>query len=522
MTLLRITILLLILVLTACQSTRQGNSDLTKSGNSHVSDDIVADYMRLPKMYKKFGFSSCSLDKDSLQTLLDVHSGKLLPNNQLSYSVRNVPLSIREINSWGAIVNRIESATPPALLSPHENRHVFFAIFDGTWNDRDKSGEKTIPAKLSEQLEELAKGDSKYTVKYYPGVGTRTSFIKRIFEGIFGRGTKKNAEGAYEDLQELIDDKNGILPHVYAIGFSRGAASARHFLNTVDESYSVIQVPKGRLLADARLYALLFDTVATGQHTDLQLQIPENMTSVLHLVAESEQRELFPVVRINKPLTNDLFENRFVEIDLPGTHSDIGGGYGDKLEGLTYYLSLTWLENQGVFLTTEKPNFLSSLNFGKNDSRYLKIGEPRQSSSRQEVSLFSVNDVANEPVQEIDRVLSADFESELAELATETDRALEIAALSASGALQKFQRSKLSASNVFNGLVLQMSLRNNELTIQTNCPEKVSFNVETGFIEILNQPFRAITNELIDSMEESLGIIETYPVLDRLNFIKAQ
>ncbi len=119
---------------------------------------------------------------------------------------------------------------------------------------------------------------------------------------------------------------------VVATGFSRGAATARHFLNLVYKS-SVSGILRD-LIPETWSYAILFDTVAAGQGDTLNLALPANVVLAIHYVAQNEGRPLFAPV-----LDRDLdFERvallegldpprRIWEIPVPGAHSDLGDSY---------------------------------------------------------------------------------------------------------------------------------------------------------------------------------------------------
>lgn len=128
-------------------------------------------------------------------------------------------------------------------------------------------------------------------------------------------------------------------------GFSRGAAAARHFANEVLKQQSGALSPLLKLKSIAwghefawqagsvRLKVIgLFDTVAAiGSVSDLgnirdadsgQINIylpPGCAQQVLQLVAGDEQRRNFPL--------NSVMPGWPKEVVLPGSHSDIGGGY---------------------------------------------------------------------------------------------------------------------------------------------------------------------------------------------------
>ncbi|MCZ4372954.1 DUF2235 domain-containing protein [Vibrio diazotrophicus] len=156
-------------------------------------------------------------------------------------------------------------------------------------------------------------------------------------------------------------------------GFSRGAAAARHFINTVfDNNDRLFQEPFSNACISHRFYlthnfdwnsnehcciafAGLFDTVAAvanfweldfsahdNDNGPIKLWLnPDRVAKAVHLVASShtEYRHNFSVNLLNKA-------PHFDEIVVPGAHSDIGGGYHSRqaFSNKSYLLPL--LENQ--------------------------------------------------------------------------------------------------------------------------------------------------------------------------------
>lgn len=116
------------------------------------------------------------------------------------------------------------------------------------------------------------------------------------------------------------------------IGFSRGAALARHFGNVVDEHvkhgvFSYSDPSRGLITACVDLRFIgLFDTVAQfgllgTQNTNYDLTIAAAWEWVAHAVALQERRWLFPLTSAVGTHSRNTVEAPFI-----GAHSDIGGG----------------------------------------------------------------------------------------------------------------------------------------------------------------------------------------------------
>lgn len=126
-------------------------------------------------------------------------------------------------------------------------------------------------------------------------------------------------------------------------GFSRGASAARQFVNMLDQQAN-------HLLADAignenaiKLKASfdwasredcrikfvgLFDTVCTAMFNKRNVTLaPDCAERVVHLIAADEWRYFFALTRISNDIAGAKIAPNFTEVIIPGSHSDVGGGY---------------------------------------------------------------------------------------------------------------------------------------------------------------------------------------------------
>ncbi|WP_322003275.1 DUF2235 domain-containing protein [Marinobacter alexandrii] len=314
---------------------------------------------------------ACPFTAEDFLFLSKIHRGTVRPKSSISANYGNIPLTVPEMNVWHSELSRIDSAQTQLVIDKDTKTPLFIAIFDGTWNDRaDRSSKKTIPAKISLDLEEVFNNQKNVSINYYPGVGTRVSIFKKYIQGMTGSGTKKRSIRAYSDFANFIK-LNGAIPNVYVIGFSRGAASARDFLNRVDPILS----PKntGSSYEERRFsYALLYDPVSSGQTSKLKLSIPQSTLSTLQIIAASERRLAFPVVGFSSDRQKLSSSERNLVLRLPGSHSDIGGGYDEGLDNLIYRSSLKWMARQGFpFDTSGEFGEQEALNTGRNNSDWV-------------------------------------------------------------------------------------------------------------------------------------------------------
>ncbi|WP_175755367.1 T6SS phospholipase effector Tle1-like catalytic domain-containing protein [Burkholderia ambifaria] len=142
---------------------------------------------------------------------------------------------------------------------------------------------------------------------------------------------------------------------INVIGFSRGAASARVFVNKLMNEWA----PNGRIGYQTGKYALnykvnfvgLFDTVASVGPPDStratvdfgafdghfafaddgRLNIPKDVRFCYHAFSVHEQRMSFPLDSIRN---GDGYDGGIrEEVAYPGVHSDVGGGYAPNEQG---------------------------------------------------------------------------------------------------------------------------------------------------------------------------------------------
>lgn len=134
----------------------------------------------------------------------------------------------------------------------------------------------------------------------------------------------------YVDAGATIGPESPLRFDIDIVGFSRGAAAARHFANRVlrrrDNGYYRELVDGGCVSIEIRFLGL-FDTVLSTHVGDLELGIPEAVGYVASLVAANEHRRAFPLESIFASADERGFASNRVEVSLLGAHADIGGGY---------------------------------------------------------------------------------------------------------------------------------------------------------------------------------------------------
>jgi hypothetical protein len=202
--------------------------------------------------------------------------------------------------------------------------------------------------------------EDKYTGNAAGGGGTRrTQFGQRNVNealriALLQRATKFNAltqayananqHATLNDIARTLKPFNLItVVNLSIIGFSRGAALARAFVN--DLLSQCQQVTDGKILFNhhpLRIRFLgLFDTVASfglpSKNVDMpfdekNLIVPIAVERCVHLVAAHELRFSFPVDLIRE---RGCYQPNWTEIAFPGVHSDVGGGYEPNEQGIS-------------------------------------------------------------------------------------------------------------------------------------------------------------------------------------------
>jgi hypothetical protein len=251
------------------------------------------------------------------------------------------------------------NSNPTNFIDPMGLMGIFFG---GTYNDisESESGFKYMTHLIA--LFNMYNPKNSKRI-FIPGVGARTKILRGIF---LGQGVKERLDAAFDFFQEQYNKGDR---EIDVFGFSRGAATARAFINMVHEKFPGV---KFRFLG-------LFDTVAqfnphmkrkgVNHFVDglmLNFSIPDKGVGyTAHAVARNEYRSLFPLLSIKKHYnnyngfnyfgynykrykSNEIKEYKgtnYWEKPFDGAHSDVGGGQSDFTSNLE---SLWWMYNLAV------------------------------------------------------------------------------------------------------------------------------------------------------------------------------
>jgi type VI secretion system secreted protein VgrG len=267
--------------------------------------------------------------------------------------------------------NKANSETVAACYAPDADladaaeeiqKHCAAYGYDGEGNSPDNSYGNDVSniARLYELygdqvFDVLPNGAKRAFVRVYiEGIGTHDNGEDSLYSQMTGRGETGVVARVEESPEKIIArvrmfQENNPAVNIEKIefdvfGFSRGAAAARHFVNEVlknEQGILAKALPADSSLlsgsfkwdveADVAINFIgLFDTVAAianprlldfsvanNRNPGVNLRLPEGCAKkVVHLVARDEIRENFALNSAGS-----------VDLPLPGSHSDLGGGY---------------------------------------------------------------------------------------------------------------------------------------------------------------------------------------------------
>lgn len=196
---------------------------------------------------------------------------------------------------------------------------------------------------ILEALNKKRKPEQKEISLYIEGIGTMDDEDDYTKGAGFGSGKtgipKKVAKGVVsiaEKITKILSlDKDTYVKKVTVdvFGFSRGAAAARHFVSLVNDPEIPLAKRLGTPHAEIKIkFVGVFDTVSSygvglgfGSNVkELGLALGTLPQQVVHLTAGDECRENFSLTDITSSIGVGY------ELTLPGVHSDVGGGYGER------------------------------------------------------------------------------------------------------------------------------------------------------------------------------------------------
>lgn len=269
-------------------------------------------------------------------------SGCGLVFDTVSSGERRVPLSKYAYDQFDIAT----TDTGVRLVYDPDRKDVFTYVvaFDGTNNSRDcdagfgmepgfldwltSKPECTVVQRLTAEIVNVPFEGNRAPRRthYYSGPGSFYGRLTNPLDSLWGFTSLSISQRAEEELWSEMKWLPAAIKEVrvVVIGFSRGAAIARHFVNSVHREWE--SRISGQVRVELWSTLLLNDTVATFQEDNLELRIPPKTEQVIHILSANESRIDFQPT-VDRVVGAGATMNRLVEINLPGAHSDIGAAY---------------------------------------------------------------------------------------------------------------------------------------------------------------------------------------------------
>lgn len=226
----------------------------------------------------------------------------------------------------------------------------FGVFFDGTGNNATNDYFNYVekrPTNIAKLYHLYPQKPEWYiSATYVQGIGTQAGEKDSDIDmGIAYSFGDKVREALNKVQLFFVNFPNAPIGILDVFGFSRGAAAARHFVNEVHRLNLTDPKHFGGPQLHIRFLGL-FDTVGSiGIHGNNIQEVknetfildinPNAVQHVFHLTARHEQREYFPLSSILTGAGQSPAPH-FEEVEIPGAHSDVGGGYGSKSD-IVYY-----------------------------------------------------------------------------------------------------------------------------------------------------------------------------------------
>lgn len=273
-----------------------------------------------------------------------------------------LPYEEREFIKLSTMMSDIPNIT---IQDERKNIKFYVVAFDGTGNNKydidEGSERKTIVAYLYDLL-----SDRNIPGQYYEGPG-----YNNLIDSALCITCIEKAETAVSDLKHMMsndwDSIENLEVRVIVLGFSRGAAIGRHFMNLLDDNFQTsLSASYKNKEPLVRSTGIMFDTVPTSVDKKLQLPISPSTDYFIHVIAKNEHRDLFYGVKdfdpnyVAMPIhLNDIkfltcpkgqvkSSHRHLQIELPGSHSDIGSSYSNGIGTIYRYYGLYILVKLGL------------------------------------------------------------------------------------------------------------------------------------------------------------------------------
>lgn len=283
----------------------------------------------------------------------EVKSKPILPT-----SVANGRIAASDITQSETLADGTELHTITVDINPILRMGCFF---DGTGND-DNPNSAWSNIKLLSDLysEQLLKSSKPYLHhSYIRGVGSNGDGpVEGVAGSTMGHGTIPRIAGMLYELEIGVQnyaDKYNDLPlhiHLDVFGFSRGATSARHFINIIMQGFYGFKDQAKQTYIHPDLFKIsfagLFDSVGAygnpsneddyGYNFNINDEWVTDSGKVIHFIALNEYRALFDLQTLFSDQSalypHNIEKSKRIEVGFVGAHSDIGGGYEANTQGV--------------------------------------------------------------------------------------------------------------------------------------------------------------------------------------------
>lgn len=218
---------------------------------------------------------------------------------------------------------------------------------------------------------------------YIEGIGTRrgdtNDEVAGYATGVGVTGVAQRAEQAFGAIEAAVVNKPSII-HINVFGFSRGAATARHFVHLAKSNPSLFRRWKLRSNQIKFKFVGLFDTVSSvganfnNDVEELKLDFRDlsttdkAFTKVFHIIAADEYRLNFSVTNINSAIRSGFG----YEVTINGAHADVGGAYNNLTSERYSTLSnqeKNWLVDKNFY--TSNKDELNSQSMGRGQFNHI-------------------------------------------------------------------------------------------------------------------------------------------------------
>lgn len=230
--------------------------------------------------------------------------------------------------------------------------------FDGTWNDERPTDPKQRPSNVVR----FVNACDPRNVAYQRGIGNKTDYgiFTHWMGGAFGLGGKDIVLKALFSFGDMIE--TGAERILDAVGFSRGAALALHFANTVSQRgvpfpstrkkrVKWVRNPGGKGTHRTTIYEYewapvkvrwvgLWDTVPA-------MGVPDNNINLGYQLGVPRGVSVSHAMALNVSSSNFILrrESDAREVWFMGHHGEVGGSSGDQLKS---DCALAWMVREAV------------------------------------------------------------------------------------------------------------------------------------------------------------------------------